>query len=152
MLLAGGDGFELLEVVEVVAGYGFDHGLEGHFAAFGMGERFREHLGGCGADQREIPIADGGEDGEGRASFERRIIFRPLVLVEGLDDVMVFREGLAQAKPKDHFAIGEVAEDLAGGPFSWGEGLFRAFGAQFIEEAVEAPSRSCDYFLWIAIS
>ena len=65
---------------------------------------------------------------------------------------MVFRESLAQAKSKYQFAIGEVAEDLAGGPFSGGEGLFRAFRAELVEEAVETPGGCRDYFMRVAIS
>ena len=139
-------------MIEVVATHGFDNRLEGHFAALGVGKFFCEHLGSGGADQRKIPIANGRENGEGRASFERCIIFRPLVLIERLDDVIFFREGLAQAKSKNQFAIGEMAEDLAGGPFSGGEGLFRAFCAEFIEKRFQSGRRGRDYFLRIAIS
>ena len=41
---ARSDGFELLQVVQVVSSHGFDHDLKGHFAAFGVSERFRKHL------------------------------------------------------------------------------------------------------------
>ncbi len=139
-------------MIEVVATHGFDNRLKGHFAALGMGQFFCEHLRGGGANQREIPIADGRENGEGGASFERCVIFRPLVLIERLDDVIFFREGLPQAKSKNHFAIGEMAEDLAGGPFPGGQGLFRAFGAELFEKRFQSGGRGRDYFPGIAAS
>ena len=65
-------------------------------------------------DQLQIPVAHGGEDGDGLRGRDARISGGPFFLVEGLDDVVVFGKRLAQAKGKGDFAVGEVADDFGG--------------------------------------
>ena len=110
--------FELGEVVEVVAGHGFDDGLEGHGAALGM----RDGLAGClrqsVLNEEQVPVAQGGERGEGLRCRDSRIGGGPFFLIEGLDDVIVLGQRLAQAEAEGQFAIGQVRGDLGRAPFA----------------------------------
>ena len=54
---ASGDGFDLAEVIDVVAGHCFDQLFVWHFAAFGMREPFGERFRFQAANQRDIPAA-----------------------------------------------------------------------------------------------
>ena len=65
--------FELGEMVEIVAGHGFNDGLEGHGAALGMRNGF---VGGgrqSALDEEQIPVAQGGEGGESLRCWDSRI-------------------------------------------------------------------------------
>jgi hypothetical protein len=73
-----------------------------------------------GFDEAQVPAADGGEGDDGVGRGDGGVVGGPLVLVEGLDDVMIFGEGLAEAEGEDGFAVGEVTEDVAWGPFAGG--------------------------------
>jgi hypothetical protein len=109
---------ELGDVVEVVAGHGFYDGGEGHGAALGVGYG----LLGCRcwgvADQDQVPLAHGGEGSDGLLGRDAGVGDGPLFLVKRLEDVVVFGEGLAEAKAEGDFAVGEMAEDFGGGPLA----------------------------------
>jgi len=113
-----GELLKLGDVVEVVAGHGFDDGGEGHGAAFWVG------YGLCGrgwrgvADEDEVPFAHGGEGGERLLRGDARIVGGPFFLIEGLEDVVLLGEGLAETEAEGYFAVGEMAEDFGGGPFA----------------------------------
>ena len=60
-----GEALELGEVVEVVAGHGFDDGAEGHGAALGVSDGAAGGGGVGGFKQDQVPLAEGGEGGAG---------------------------------------------------------------------------------------
>lgn len=130
-LFCGGDSFELLDVVDVVASHGFYDGSEGHGAAFRVGDGLGGSFGRGVADEDEVPLAHGDEGGEGLLGGDAGVVFGPAVLVEGLEDVVFFSEGLAEAEGEGDFAVGEMREDCGGSPFAgcWSDGeMFRADG------------------------
>ena len=128
-------------MVEVVASHGFDDGGEGHGAAFGMGNGLVRVGGQSGLDEEQIPAAENREGGERFVGIEGGIAGCPLILVEGLDDVVVLTEGLAKAEGEDGFAVGEMAEDVAGTPFAGRTGGGDFGGADGLGEGFEA--RGC---------
>jgi len=117
------EAFDLLEVVDVVAGHGFDDGPEGHGAAFGVGGGAAAIVVGDGGEEEQVPVAGGLEEGERGFELVGGGAFGPGVLVEGLDDVvgLVERggEGLAETEGEDDFAVGQVGGDLADAPLAW---------------------------------
>ena len=121
-----------------MAGHGFHDGGEGHGTALGVGDGLGRVRGQGGFDEEQVPAPDGGEGDDGVRRGDGGVGGGPLVLVEGLDDVMIFGEGLAEAKGEDGFAVGEVTEDVARGPFAWGGGLGKAGCADGVGEIVEA--------------
>jgi SAM-dependent methyltransferase len=104
-------------MVEVVARHGFDNGFDCHIAALGVVEHFGSLLGREGCNKRGVPGAHGGKDGERGLRIHRGVGGGPSVLVERLDDVIGLRESLSQAESKNHFTVGEVSKNVAGGPF-----------------------------------
>lgn len=118
------EALELLEVVEVVAGHGFDDGPEGHGASLGVSCGAVAVVVGDGGEKEEVPVADGVEESE--RGFERvdGVALSPGVLVEGLDDVvgLVERGGksLTEAEGEDEFGVGEVGDDVCDAPLAWG--------------------------------
>lgn len=111
---------ELLEVVEVVAGHGFDDGPEGHGSSFGMGGEAAPVVFSDGGEEAKIPGAGCLEEGQGRGCIVGCVALGPVVLIEGLDDRVVFGERLTEAEGEDEFAVGEVGEDLSDAPFAGG--------------------------------
>ena len=77
---------------------------------------------------------------------QRRIWLRPLFLIERLDDMVIFRQRLAQAEREYHFAIGEMAENLARVPFTGRGAAFHAFRTEFFDERGQARGRYRDHF------
>ena len=104
----------MLEVVDVVAGHGFDDGPEGHGAAFGVGGAAVAVFVGDGGEVEEVPVAGGLEEGEGGLELVGAVALGPGFLVEGLDDGVGLAErggeGLAEAEGEDDLAVGEVGE------------------------------------------
>jgi hypothetical protein len=118
----GGDAFDLLKVVDVVASHGFDDGPEGHGAAFGVGGAAAAVVVGDGVEVEKIPVAGGLKESKGRGELVGRVAARPGVLIEGLDDSvgLVERggESLAEAEGKNNLAVGEVGCDIRYAPFA----------------------------------
>jgi hypothetical protein len=139
--LLGGDAFELGNVVEVVSSHRFDDGGKGHGAALGVGDSFASVFGQGGIDQEQVPAAQDGESGESLVCVDGGIGCGPFVLVERLDDVVVFGEGLAKAEGEDGLAVGKVAKDVARAPFAGRRRSGDFGGANFLGESFEA--RGC---------
>jgi hypothetical protein len=122
----GGEAFDLLKVVDVVAGHGFDDGPERHGAALGVGRAAVAIVLRDGGEEEQVPVAGGLEEGERGFELVGCVAFGPGILVEGLDDGvgLVERgcEGLTEAEGKDDFAVGEVGDDVADAPLAWGGG------------------------------
>ena len=98
----GGDAFDLLKVVDVVASHGFDDGPEGHGAAFGVGSAAAAVVVGDGVEVEKIPVASGLKESKGGGERVGRIAHGPGVLIEGLDDSvgLVERGGQSLAEPE----------------------------------------------------
>ena len=75
----------------------------------------------------------------------------PAVLVERLNDVIGLRESLAQAESKNHFAVGEVSEDVASGPFPGGR-IAGERGGEARSVRGQLRRGMSDDFSWIAIA
>ncbi len=151
--LSGGqlsDAAQLREVIQVVAGHGFDHGLEGHCAPLGMSHGSARGGGQRGLNQPQVPLAQRAEGFKRLGRGNTGIMHRPLVLIEGLDDRVIFSERLAQAEGEDDLAIGQVTEDFGGAPFAgrrrlllFGTEDFEVFGdgvGRCSQDDVERPS------------
>jgi hypothetical protein len=139
---AGGEAFDLLEVVDVVAPHGFDDGPEGHGAAFGVGGAAVAIFVGDSVEVEEIPVAGGLEESEGGFELICAVAFGPGFLVKGLDDGVRLAErggeGLAEAEGEDDLAVGEVGDDFGDAPFA-GRGTGVELGAgEAIGEGVDA--------------
>src|ERR1035441_1942738 len=111
---------QLAEMVEVVAGHGFYDGLKGHGAALGMDGR-----PGCGrgqscVDESQIPPAQAGECFKRTGGSDAAIGRGPLLLVEGLECGRILGQCLAETKTERNLAVGQVADDLRGAPFTGG--------------------------------
>jgi hypothetical protein len=135
--------FQLLEMVDVVAGHGFYDGPEGHGAALGMGGGAMAFVAGDGGEEEEVPVAHGLEESECRLDGVDGVPVSPGFLIEGLDDVvgLVGRggEGLAEAKSEDGFGVGEVGDDVGDAPLAGGwRGVELRFG-EVGGEGVQAP-------------
>lgn len=138
-LSVGLDLVELGEVVEVVAGHGFEIDLEGQGTALWVGQLAGEIGLAAVADEFEVPLARGAEELERGGQAIGGVARGPGVLVEGLDDGVDLGEGLAEAKAVDEFAVGEVGDDLAGAPLTGGDGcgdlLWRELANGLVDEA-----------------
>ena len=119
-----GEAFDLLKMVDVVAGHGLYDGPEGHGAALGVGGAAVAVVLRDGSEEEQIPIAGGLEEGQRGSELVCLVTLGPGVLVEGLDDgvglVKRRGEGLAEAEGEDDLAIGEVGDDVTDAPFAWG--------------------------------
>lgn len=107
-------------MIDVVAGHGLDDGPEGHGAALGVS-------GGAvavgfvdGGEEFQVPVAGSGEERERRGEVVGGVTPGPVLLVEGLNDGVLFAEGLAETEAEDELAVGEVGDDLADAPFTEG--------------------------------
>ena len=133
-----GEVFELTEVVDVVAGHGFDDGPEGHGAALRVGGGAVAVVLGDGGEEEQVPVAGGGEEGQCGFRSVGGVAFGPGVLVEGLDDGVLLGEGLAEAEGEDELTVGEVGDDLADAPFAGGRGRVELRAGEAGGEGVEA--------------
>ena len=117
-------------MVNIVASHGFDDGPEGHGSAFGVCGGVAAVLLGDGGEEAEVPVAGCLVEGQGGVEVVGGVTVGPALLVEGLDDSVLFAEGLTEAEAKNGLAVGEVSDDLADAPFAgfgrpvdlrWGE-------------------------------
>jgi hypothetical protein len=137
-----GDAFDLLKVVDVVAGHGFDDGPEGHGATLGVGGTAAAVVVRDGGQEEEIPVAGCLEESHCGLELVGAVACGPDVLVEGLDDVVGLAEGggqgLTEAEGEDDFAVGEVGGDLADAPFTRGGVSVDLGGGEVCGEGSEA--------------
>ena len=143
---------ELREVVEVVAGHGFDDGPEGHGATFGMGYGALALGLGEFVEQEQVPGTGGFEEVERGIDVEVCVARGPFFLVPWLHDRMVFCQGLAQTEAEDGLAVGEMGYDLAGAPFGRGRVEFDLGVGHAFEQAVESCGSVYDHFEGIALA
>ena len=101
-----------------MASHGFDDGPEGHGSAFGVGSGVVTVVLGDGGEETEVPVAGGLVKGQGGVEAVGGVALGPVILVEGLDDGVLFAEGLAESEAENGLAVGEVSEDLADAPFA----------------------------------
>ena len=107
-----------------------------------LGERF----GRRAANERDVPFAHRREHVERHAHVEPAVRARPFLLIERLDDVMVFGERLPQPIREHDLAVGEVADDLARVPFARRAPPFHAGRSERRRHLVEPPRRFLDHF------
>ena len=117
-----------------------------------MREAFGEGFWFQAANQCDVPAADGREHRERGGRVICSVDFRPLVLIEGLDDVMVLGERLAQTVREDDFAIRQMADDFAYAPLSRRGPLIGAFRAERANGGSELARGCGDHLLRIAVS
>jgi len=105
-------------MINIVARHGLNYGPEGHGSPFGMGGWVvAVVLGDCG-EEAQVPVAGGLVKSHGRIEAVGRVTVSPALLIEGLDDGVLFAKGLAKAEAKHHLAIGQMSDDLANTPLS----------------------------------
>ena len=118
--------FDLLKVVDVVAGHGFYDGPEGHGATLGVGGGAVAVVLRGGSEEEQIPVAGGLEKGQCGLEMVGCVTLSPGILVEGLDDgvglVERRSEGLAEAEAEDDLAVCQVRGDFADAPLTRGGG------------------------------
>jgi hypothetical protein len=112
------DRFQLPQVIQIVTRHGFHNFAEAARAAFRVRVWFREVFTRHRRDQLLVPVAHRGENGERRACVECRVRRCPRVLIERLDDVMRLGQRLPQPEREHHFAIRQVAQNLACRPLA----------------------------------
>ena len=93
-------------MIAVVAGHRFKNGGEGHRAALGMRDGLAGGVGWCVLNKSKVPGAQSGEGGKSLLRGDVSVGRGPAVLVEGLEDVILFSERLAQAKAEGDFTVG----------------------------------------------
>ena len=74
---AGGEAFDLPQVVDVVAGHGFDDGPEGHGAALRVGGGAVAVVLRDGGEEEQVPIAGGLEERERGIEIVGGVTFGP---------------------------------------------------------------------------
>jgi hypothetical protein len=77
-------------VVNIVASHGFDDGPEGHSSAFGVGGGVMAVILGDGGEEAEVPVAGGLVEGQGGVEVVGGVALGPALLIEGLDDGVLF--------------------------------------------------------------
>lgn len=121
-------------MIQVVTAHGLDHRLKGHLAAFRMAEFFREIRRCNGFEEGRVPTPGRDENGQSGMRVKHRIGFRPQVLIERLDDVILLRQSLPQAIREHKFAIGKMAQDLASPPFSGRQAALHSFRTKLVDQ------------------
>src|SRR3954451_21271337 len=83
--VACGEAFDLLEVIDVVAGHGFHDGPEGHGAPLGVGGRTVAVVLRDGGEEEQVPVAGCLEECKSRLEVVGGVALAPGSLIEGLD-------------------------------------------------------------------
>ena len=136
------EAFDLLKVVDVVAGHGFYDGPKGHGAALGVGGEAMPVILRDGGEEEQVPVAGGLEESEAGLEVVGGVAFAPCFLVEGLDDgvrlVECWGEGLAQSEAEYDLAVGQVSDDFADAPLAGSGGIVDLRAAEAGGEGSEA--------------
>ena len=104
------DGFDLVEMVEVVAGHHVEEALDAFFAAFGVQAVMFPLFGLEGFEDGEVRFADGAKDFDALAgiAFVVAASGDPGVLIVGLDRRAGRSEDAAKAPGGDDLCVAEV--------------------------------------------
>ena len=102
-----------------MTGHGFEQSVKCHRTALRMGDGLRVFGLWDGVEESYRPVAQCDEGCEGEVRVEMRVWLGPVVLLEGIDDVVGLGDGLAEAEAEGDVDVGEVTEDLGRGPFAW---------------------------------
>src|SRR5690348_18117838 len=95
---AGRDRLDLPLMIEVVACHGLDQSSKRHVASFRMRHALRKRLWSYGLHQLHIPVPNRAIHSERRMRVEGGVCRGPLLLVEGLYDVVRFGQCLPEAE------------------------------------------------------
>ncbi len=145
-----GNCFQLRQMIQIMACDGFNEFAERHLPALRMEELLGHSLRRHRTQQHEVPLAHAGEGHHSCLCIVAGVIPRPQLLVEGLDDVMIFRESLAQSIAEDYFAIRKVAQDFEWAPFSWSWRFFDSCRTERNGKLFKMPGGSGHHFEGIA--
>src|SRR5580765_3332633 len=105
-------------MVDVVAAHRLDDRPQRHRSAFRVGHGAVAVALADRGEQLEVPAARGRKERKAGGEVVGSVPLAPLRLVEGLQDMVVLSERLAQAEGEDEFAVGKVGNDLADGPLA----------------------------------
>ncbi len=142
--------FHLQQMVQIVTRHGFDHNPQRHIAALGMIQWLVEIPGLKSRDQREIPLADRGENGQSRRRITACIGRGPLILIEWLDDMVVLSQRLPQPKRKYRLAIREVTKYVADAPLARGGGIGGLLRAHCVKKLFQLCGSGPSHFQRVA--
>jgi hypothetical protein len=142
LAFCGGQAFDLLKVVDVVAGHGLYYGPEGHGAALGVGGAAVAVVLRDGGEEEQVPVASGLEESQRWLEMVGCVTLGPGLLVKGLDDGVGLgergSESLAESEGEDDFAVGEVGDDVADAPLARGGGSIDLSAGETGGEGLEA--------------
>ena len=62
------------------------------------------------------------------------IAFRPAILIEGLDNVMILGQGLAEAEGEGYLSVGKMRNNIASAPFAGRRRLFQTVRADGLHQ------------------
>jgi len=113
----GRDLLQLGQVIQIMAGHGFDDYSKGHRTSLRMSDRTVPVLWRSLVQQNSVPLAQSHKRAQSIFPAYERILRRPAGLIEGLDDMAIFSQCLPQAEREGNLGIGEVAKYLARCPF-----------------------------------
>lgn len=145
-----GNGFQLRQMIQIVAGNGFNEFAESHFPTLRMLEALGHRSRRNRAQQHQIPLTHTREGHHRGLRIVARVVACPPFLVEGLDGVMTFRQSLTEPIAEYYFAIREMAQDFKRAPFSRSRGFFNARWTERDGKLFKMPGGSGYYFERIA--
>ncbi len=108
--------FKLSKMIAIVPCHSFDDRLKGHVASLWVLYGLCKRLRAGGFDEGQIPSAQSRESIERGLRWDRLVVARPSCLIERLNDMVRFREGLPEPKREGDFRIRQVTDDFARGP------------------------------------
>lgn len=109
---------DLLQMIDIVTRNGFHEGPERHSSSFRMGRRMMAIIGGHRGQEFKVPVPRCREHVKSGFQIVRRVALCPSVLVEGLDEMMVLCQCLAQTNREDDLAVRQMSENLPDAPFA----------------------------------
>jgi hypothetical protein len=110
-----------------------------------MGHRFCQGVRNYGSNEENIRAPDCGEGIERFSGTTMSVGGCEGVLIVGLNDVMGFCNGWAQAMCEGNFGIGQMAQDVANRPFFGGRFRLQFFVWLGTDQLPQAFRRRSDY-------
>ncbi len=146
------DAFQLMQMVDVVAAHRLDYVLKGHRAALWMRDRLRMLFRRDRADECQVPVPDCMKGCERFSRVIACVGFSPLLLIEGLDDMVVLAQRLPQPVGEDQLAIRQVADDFAWAPLARRRRLIHAHRAKIFQDGLNLSRGQGEDFQWLLVA